>query len=123
MEYKQDWLLRQIENISRLVASLIFNTSTITYEINDKINLSETDMLYKEISLLLRKNKICEAEDLLFRSLEESNKDYLRLGIDFYQTINELDDDKLKECNFSRKEIMEGLTDLLEIYKVPNFII
>lgn len=121
MEYTQDWLLRQIEAIGRCIAKLIFKKDTIEYEINDHDNYSQTDMLYKEIQLLIKQNKICEAENLIFKNLDESNIDYLKLAMDFYQDINKLDDEKLEECNFSREEIVEGLYDILAIYKIPFF--
>ncbi|MPM28942.1 hypothetical protein SDC9_75480 [bioreactor metagenome] len=119
MGYTQDWLIRQIEGIGRCVAKLIFKTSSIEYEIHDKDNYSQADKLYEEIHNLIRQHKICEAENLLFKTLDESNLDYLKVAVDFYQTISKFSENQLEECNFSREEIFEGLQDILKIYNVP----
>ena len=121
MGYNQDWLLNQIEAIGRFVAKLVFKKDTIVYEINDHDNYSQTDLLYKEIQLLIKQDEICKSENLLFENLDENNIDYLKLALDFYQTISTLNDEKLEKCNFSREEIAEGLHDILEIYKIPFF--
>ncbi len=121
MGYNQDWLLNQIEAIGRFVAKLVFKKDTIVYEINDHDNYSQTDLLYKEIQLLIKQDEICKSENLLFENLDENNIDYLKLALDFYQTISKLNDEKLEKCNFSREEIAEGLHDILEIYKIPFF--
>lgn len=121
MGYNQDWLLNQIEAIGRFVAKLVFKKDTIVYEINNHDNYSQTDLLYKEIQLLIKQDEICKSENLLFQNLDENNIDYLKLALDFYQTISKLNDEKLEKCNFSREEIAEGLHDILEIYKIPFF--
>lgn len=120
MGYKQDWVIRQIDNMVRLVSKLIFNKDLIQYEIRNYNNLSETDKIYQEIQKLLKDEKICEAEDLLFENIDKNNEDCLKLSIDFYYNLNELEDEKLEKCNFSRKEIEEGLNEILEIYKIPK---
>lgn len=120
MAYKQDWLLNQIEDLVRFVAKIIFNKDMITYDIDDETNLLESDCLYIKIRELLNNDKVCEGEDLLFKNLDTDNKDYLKIAIDFYNTLNKWDDKKLEECNFSREEIVEGLKEVLEIYNIPT---
>lgn len=120
MAIKQDWLLREIENLVQFVSRFMFNKDVTNYEINDLINNSESDVLFKEILRLLEKNKICEAENLIFKNIKEENLEYLKLAIDFYTRINEFSDEQLSMCNFSRDEIVEGLKEILEIYGVPS---
>lgn len=120
MAIKQDWLLREIENLVQFVSRFMFNKDFTNYEINDLINNSESDVLFKEILRLLEKNKICEAENLIFKNIKEENLEYLKLAIDFYTRINEFSDEQLSMCNFSRDEIVEGLKEILEIYGVPS---
>lgn len=120
MAIKQDWLLREIENLVQFVSRFMFNKDFINYEINDLINNSESDLLFKEIIRLLEKNKICEAENLIFKNIKEENLEYLKLAIDYYTRINEFSDEQLAICNFSRDEIVEGLKEILEIYGVPS---
>lgn len=123
MAYKQDWLLNQIEDLVRFIAKIIFNKDTINYEIENDSNLTECDILYKKIKSLLLEDKICESEDLIFKNLDRNNKDYLKLAIDFYSTINKYNDKRLGACNFSREEIIDGLKEVLSIYNIPTIVI
>lgn len=121
MGYTQDYLIREIEAIGRYIAKLVFKKDTIAYEIKNHDNYSQTDILYNEIQLLIKQSKICEGENILFKNLDENNVEYLKLAVAFYQEINKLDDEKLEQCNFSRDEVLEGLHDILGIYKIPFF--
>lgn len=118
MAIKNDWLLDQIENLALLISKVFFKKYSSTYEIENPINLSSSDLLYKEIQLLLDKGKVCEAENLLFKNLDTSNLKYLEVAVDFYEKLNLLDDEELKKCNFSREELNEGLLEVLIKYNI-----
>jgi hypothetical protein len=70
---QKDWLMRQIENICRIIARLLFNKQIPRYEIIDEWTNTDTDRLYKELIGLLNESKINEAENLLFDRIDESN--------------------------------------------------
>ncbi len=71
--------------------------------------------------ILLEQGKINEAENLLFENLDTDNKRYMELALDFYERLNNFEDDFLEENNFSREEIEEGLKEIFKKFKVPNF--
>ena len=68
--------------------------------------------MHKELLDLISKKKINEAEDLLFEKFNSNDNRQIMVAIDFYQRLNAFDDEDLKESNFSRKEIEEGLRDV-----------
>lgn len=113
MMFQQDWVLRQIDILVRMVAKMVFHKDTIRYDIADESNLTNTDTLYIKLRKLIAKRRICEAEDLLYDNLEENNPEYLKLALDFYQTINHLTDEELEANNFSRQEVSDGLNGIL----------
>lgn len=119
MYYEKDWFMRQIDMMVQFVAHTVFHRDKIDYEIADETNLSETDLLYHRLRNLIAENKICEAENLLFDSLDTGNKQYLNLALDFYQTINKMSDEALEACDFSRDEISDGVSTVLRKFQIP----
>lgn len=120
MALKQDWILKQIDMLIQFVARLVFHKDSLTYEINDKTNLSHTDLIHEKLKLLLSKGKIGEAEDVLFDNISEKSMDSLELSLDFYQRLNSLTDKYLEENDFSRKEVEDGLRDVLKRFNIPT---
>src|SRR5512138_1963104 len=123
MYYEQDWVMRQIEMLAQFIARTVFHKDYIEYEIVDETNLSPSDLLYKKLASLIRGGKICEAEDLLFENLDTKNLEYLRLAVDFYQTVNDLSEAELEAYNFSRQEVREGLEEIMEKFGIPATIL
>jgi hypothetical protein len=118
MYYQKDYLMRQIEDMVRFIAKVLFGKDLFKYEIADQANLTQTDLLYANLMTLVSQRKICEAEDLLFDSIEKGNTVHARIALDFYETINALSDDELESSNFSREEIKDGLKQITAILGV-----
>lgn len=107
--------MRQIEMLIQFISRMVFKKDSVKYEITNVVNPSPTDLLYAKLKALLRKSSICEAEDLLFLHYEAS-LEYMKLAVDFYQTLNGMRDDELEAHHFSREEIRQGLNDLMQRY-------
>ena len=121
MEIEQDWFMRQIHQLAQLIAHVVFQKDVPFYEIIDEADLSQSDLLYQEIKKLIAGRRICEAENLIFETLDTRNKQYLLLAVDFYQKINLLSDEDLEKANFSREEIQTGLREILERFNLSDF--
>lgn len=123
MNYQQDWILQQIESMATFIINIILgekNESNESIEIeNLKEDYLKSSFLYKKLNDLIAKKKICEAEDKLFRAIENNEEDTFLVSVLFYTEINKLSDEELKESNFSRGEISSGLEDVCKIYGVP----
>lgn len=116
--FQQDFIMRQIELIARYIAESVFKKKSTEYKIIEKENLSDTDKLHNKLVNLINENKINEAEDLLFDSLDLDNKKYLEVAIDFYARLTKLDDATLKLNDFTKEEIAEGLADVSNKYGI-----
>lgn len=67
--------------------------------------------------------KINEDENQLFEKFNFKDNRHIMVEIDFYQRLNNLDNEFLQANNFSREEIEEGLRDIAKrsgivIYKL-----
>ncbi|MFB0920014.1 MAG: DUF6483 family protein [Oscillospiraceae bacterium] len=121
MEFEQDWFMRQIHQLANFIAHIVLQKELTNYTIIDESNLTQSDLLYSKIKNLLNERKICEAEDLMFDTLDTSDNRYLELALDFYQSISLLSEEELKSCNFSREEIQSGLNEILNRFNIPDF--
>ena len=112
--YEQDYIMRQIRDLVRFLAKVFLKKDSAIYELPDMGQYTNTDYLHKELLFLLSQGKINEAENLLFENMNINNKRYMELALDFYGRLNNFTDDYLEENNFTRKEIGEGLEELIK---------
>ena len=124
MGFQDDWVMRQIEMLTRFVAEIVFgkNQSAVTYtltgDISDTGTLTELDELHLELCRLIRESRFCDAEDMLFDNMQYSDK-YIELASDFYSRLNVLSDAELDAGNFSRQEVYDGYLEIMTRLGVP----
>lgn len=118
--YQTDWFMRQIQ-LAVIGVAKIFGKKSAYYVIEDEENISPSDKLHNELIELVAEGKINEAETKLFERIEPSNKNFLFVALDFYTRLNDLTDDELIACDFSRDEIELGLKDILDEYGISGF--
>ncbi len=124
MGFQDDWMMRQIEMMTRFIANVVFgkNEEEIKYEIigniEDTDSLASTDKIYLELCSLVNEGKIGQAEDILFDNMEYSDK-YIELSSDFYRRLNRLSDDELEAGGFSRDEVYDGYVEIMSLLGVP----
>jgi len=113
--------MRQIKGIADAIAAIIFRKSEVSYDIQDEANHTETDTLFLRLNELLDSGNINGAEDLLFEEIKSNDTNYLLLAVDFYQRLNNKNDDELERCGFSRDEIEDGLAEVMRIFGIKLF--
>ena len=124
MGFQDDWVLRQIDMLTRFVANIVFNKNetavhyVVVGDISDARTLTSTDEIHLELCRLIRESRFGEAEDLLFDNMEYSDK-YIELASDFYSRLNDLSDDELEAGGFSRTEVYDGYLEMMSLLGVP----
>lgn len=112
---KEDYILRSIKNKIKFLANILFGKDIVNYEYVNKDENSESDILYKKLRVLISNNNINDAESLLFEEFDPLDKNKIAIALDFYNSINNLDDEILEKNNFTRKEIKDGIDDIYEL--------
>lgn len=109
--------MRQIEEMAQLLAKTFFHKQNTEIEIFDEQGvLISSGVLYGTLLTLIGNGEINEAETLLFNELDTHyDEQFLLVAIKFYDKLNELTDEKLNECNFSRSEILDGLKEIKKL--------
>ena len=110
--YEQDYIMRMINNLVKFLSKIIFNKEIPVYETSQKKDYAQSDDLHKNLLSLLSDGKINEAEDMLFEDFNPKDNKDLMVALDFYNRLNNMDDEYLKANDFSREEIEQGLRDI-----------
>jgi len=110
--------MRQIEMLVQFVARLLFHKDYISYTLSDETSETGLDALFQELCRLLRNKKFCDAEDLLFARIDETDPRYLVLAVDFYERLNACSDEDLEHNQFPREEILDGLNAVLRRFGI-----
>lgn len=122
MSLKQDYILRLIEQVIDLITENAFGVKT-KEEISENFsNTNNSTEKYNRLIYLIDEGKINEAENQLFDYLDENTLDDLKIALLFYDYLNKKDDEFLKENDFSREEIKDGLLDISKKYGYDNFV-
>lgn len=120
--FENDYIMWEIEKLTRLLAMAMFHKELDTSEfVDENGNLSGGQFLTYRLNRMVLEGEIGKAEDLLFESLEEdAGDDYKQAALDFYSGLQKLPDSKLEAGGFSREEILEGLEDLRDRFGIAD---
>lgn len=107
-----------LNKLSKNMAKMMFHKEKNSDDIINVSNASSDDFLPIVIKNLIYKKDYNKAEDILFEEIHKnaSERNY-KLALNFYNILSEKSDAELKESNFSKDEIFQGLNDLEKIYK------
>lgn len=119
--FEQDFIMRQVEDMTRFLSLLIFGKSSSSEEVDlEEYYGSGEHSLRNTLQQMIDEGNINRAEDLLFEAIErEPSKGNFAVALAFYKTLSELEDEELEAHDFSRQEIFEGL-DAIKAYYLPN---
>ena len=95
MAVQDDHMIRNIQDVGRLIAKLLLHEQQPNYTLP-------------------------EAENQLYEGMVEENVDYLELALTFYLYLNDMDGDFLDDNGYSREEVLEGMKDLASDWGVSG---
>lgn len=106
--FEQDYIMRLVHEIARVLAKLLFNidTETVTEELKSRVE--ETNLLEMLLDMI-DNGQINEAENKLYDLMNDGAPNYMEMAILFYLHLNEKSDDFLEENAYSREEVKGGL--------------
>ncbi|MGI5856564.1 MAG: DUF6483 family protein [Candidatus Merdivicinus sp.] len=111
--YQQDWLMRQIEQIVQALARILLGKDTARYE-QRAGDTSEAAWLHAGLRERLAEGRVKEAAALLRQRLNPADLRQLETALEFYQTLNEMEDGELEAGGFSRAAVQLDLQALLK---------
>lgn len=117
--FEQDYIMRQIHQIIRVLVKVLFNIDDDTPYlslIQDVKSKETADNLLSEID----NGNIIAAVEKLSGLIEKGTMDDLLIGIVFYSYLNGKDDDYLEANGFSRDNVENGIKYLLSEYGLED---
>lgn len=117
--FEQDYVLRMIKSAIKFLARVFLKKDSAVYEYQAEQKSTKTDYLHKQLIGMIEHGKINEAENLLFEKIDNKDKKYMELALDFYDRLNNLDDEFLEKNNFPRQEIEQGLKAIAKEFGIP----
>ena len=111
--FEQDYIMRLVHEIARVLAKILFNidSETVSEELENRIE--ETDVL-EQLLDMVDNGQINEAENKLYDMLDVGVPNCVETAIIFYSYLNEKSDEFLKENDYNRGEVKEGIEGVAE---------
>ena len=110
---ERDYIMRLVHEIARVLAKILFNidSENISEELESRIE--ETDIL-EQLLGMIDNGQINEAENKLYDMLDEGIPNCIEIAILFYSYLNDQTDEFLKESDYSRGEVKDGIENVAE---------
>ena len=121
MIYERDYIKRLIRDIARGIAKLILGIDTETPTV-ELLEDSERKQFVFGLLELIDEGRINEAENLLWKSLDDDPPQGLETGIVFYSALNEKSDAFLEAHDYTREEVKDGLRRLADAYGIGELL-
>ena len=122
MSIKQDYILRIIDQVIDLIMENAFGFKKKEELSENFSNTENSTEKYNKLKFLVDEGKINDAENMLFEILNKNNLDDLKIALLFYDYLNSKSDEFLKQNNFSREEIKEGLIDISKKFGYDHLV-
>ena len=107
-----------VKDLGKTAGKLFFNKEEKSSE---KINFNQVgsgDILKIVLKRLVHDGDYNKAENILFDEINKNaSKEIYEIGFNFYNVLLEKDDEGLKEANFTREEIYQGLEEIKELHE------
>jgi hypothetical protein len=120
--FQNDYLIREVCNLARTLTMAFFHKETTSIEMFDEQgDVLESGLFYHKLKKLIGNSQINEAENILCEEIEQNRTlENLQVAIQFYKDLQELSDQTLLECDFSRQEIFEGYDYIQKLLQEMN---
>ena len=113
-EYEKDYIMRIIKEMVRVLFSLLFGKKYVSVEQENENKYEVAGKKLNELKAMVDQGKMNEAENILLGGIDYANKNEVAAAALFYQYLSEQEDDFLKQHNYSKEEVLDGMKQLLK---------
>ena len=113
-EYEKDYIMRVIKEMVRVLFSLLFGKKYVSVEQENEDKYEVAGKKLNELKAMVDQGKMNEAENILLGGIDYANKNEVAAAALFYQYLSEQEDDFLKQHNYSKEEVLDGMKQLLK---------
>lgn len=88
MAYENDVIMRQVRDMARMLAKILFGKDTPTYELEQNEIQTSSDDLYSRLIAMVKQGKINQAENVLYDELDRDEDSTIEVALGFYDYLN-----------------------------------
>ncbi len=119
--FEQDYIMRLIKEMVRAMLKLLFNIDTDS-PTKELLEESEEKQTLERLLDMVDEGRIDEAENIIYETANGSDYKKLKMALLFYAYLNEKPDKFLKENDFSRDEVKQGIRELAFRYGLDSIV-
>jgi hypothetical protein len=112
-EDEKDYIMRIIKEMVRVLFSLMLGKKYVAVEMERDNGYEVFGRKLAELLEMIDRGEINKAENLLLESLDYSDKNSIAAAAMFYQYLSEKEEKFLIEHDFSREEVLDGISRLM----------
>ncbi len=112
-EDEKDYIMRIIKEMVRVLFSLMLGKKYVAVEMERDNGYEVSGRKLAELLEMIDYGEINKAENLLLESLDYSDKNSIAAAAMFYQYLSEKREEFLIEHDFSREEVLDGISRLM----------
>lgn len=116
--FENDWIMRQIEGMTDMLGRVLLNKEKIEINIEDELSDEEVKNYHKHIKKLIQEKNYKEAMNYLQENFGKGNIEYLSVALSFFDQLNALSEEELKEGKYSRNALYSDLEFISEQYGI-----
>lgn len=109
----QDYIMRMIKEMVRVLFSLMFGKKYVSVELEKENKYEVSGKNLKDFLDMIDSGEINEAENILLDSIDYTDRNEVMAAALFYQYLSEKDSEFLKNNNYTKEEVMSGFKQLL----------
>lgn len=121
MMFEQDYVMRLIKEMVRVILKLLFHVDTESPTAELLENKEEKETLENLLDLI-DAGKINEAENRLSDLVDGADRGSLEIALLFYSYLNDKSDEFLNENDFSREEIKLGMERVADVFGLSSMV-
>lgn len=110
---EKDYIMRIIKEMVRVLFSLMLGKKYVAVEMERDNGYEVSGKKLAELLEMIDRGEINKAENLLLESLDYSDKNSIAAAAMFYQYLSEKGEEFLIEHDFSREEVLDGISRLM----------
>lgn len=120
--FEQDYIMRLIHQIVMFLMNLLFRRKEEDEEVHQQDRQGNLLLhgckseKYHSLIDMVQHGLVNEAENQLYENMDTADMEELKLALLFYDAVNELSNEELKQSSYTRQEIREGIAQVLEMY-------
>ena len=114
MYEEKDYIMRLIHELIRTLINLLCGADPDRSE--EELLPAAKKGRYLSLRQMLDDGEINQAENLLQEELDIHDRADLEMALLFYRSLNQKSDEFLEDHNFSREEIRDGISYVVDLY-------